>query len=170
MQRVLVIGGNGCGKTTLAVQLAQKLGLPLTHLDRLYWQDNWQPVPNAVFDARLEEVLATPRWVLDGNILRTLPRRLACADTVVYMHFSSLRCMAGALKRQLQWYGRSRPDMGVFCPERLDMAFLKSVWCFNKKNGPRIAAALAAAPGVRVVELKNRRQARAFLEKLPSHQ
>ena len=61
MQRVLVIGGNGCGKTTLAVQLAQKLGLPLTHLDRLYWQDNWQPVPNAVFDARLEEVLASLR-------------------------------------------------------------------------------------------------------------
>lgn len=45
MEKILIIGGNGCGKTTLACQLAERLSLPLVHLDALYWGDNWQPVP-----------------------------------------------------------------------------------------------------------------------------
>ncbi|WP_321025720.1 EutP/PduV family microcompartment system protein [Hungatella effluvii] len=44
MERILIIGGNGCGKTTLSNKLANKLSLPLTHLDALYWNDNWKPV------------------------------------------------------------------------------------------------------------------------------
>lgn len=42
MERILIIGGNGCGKTTLAQTLASKLELPLIHLDMLYWRDNWE--------------------------------------------------------------------------------------------------------------------------------
>jgi len=45
MERVLIIGGNGCGKTTLAQKLASKLELPLIHLDVLYWRDNWKVYP-----------------------------------------------------------------------------------------------------------------------------
>jgi adenylate kinase family enzyme len=49
MERVLIIGGNGCGKTTLAQKLAKKLVLPLIHLDVLYWRNNWE---NALNDER----------------------------------------------------------------------------------------------------------------------
>ena len=42
MQRILIIGCSGSGKSTLARQLAERLSLPLTHLDRLFWLEGWQ--------------------------------------------------------------------------------------------------------------------------------
>ena len=56
--------------------LAEKTGLPLVHLDSLYWKDNWESVGREVFDARLEQELNKPKWILDGNMNRTLPHRL----------------------------------------------------------------------------------------------
>ena len=36
MQRILIIGNCGAGKSTFARALAEKTGLPLVHLDKLY--------------------------------------------------------------------------------------------------------------------------------------
>lgn len=35
MKRILVIGGNGSGKTTFAGVLSKKLNIPLIHLDKI---------------------------------------------------------------------------------------------------------------------------------------
>ena len=85
MERILIIGGNGSGKTTFARSLAEKTRLPLVHLDSLYWKENWESVGREVFDARLEVELNKPRWILDGNMNRTLPHRLEYCDTVFYL-------------------------------------------------------------------------------------
>ena len=90
MERVLIIGGNGCGKTTLARTLAHKLSLPLVHLDKLYWRDNWQNVSPDEFDELLRLELAKPKWIIDGNIGRTLSHRIRYCDTVIYMDFPRL--------------------------------------------------------------------------------
>ena len=41
MERILIIGCSGSGKSRLARQLGQKLGLPVVHLDQLWWKENW---------------------------------------------------------------------------------------------------------------------------------
>lgn len=76
MERILIIGGNGCGKTTLAQKLARKLELPLIHLDVLYWRDNWKNAPKDEFDELLMEELSKPKWIIDGNMNRSIPLRL----------------------------------------------------------------------------------------------
>lgn len=166
MERILIIGGNGCGKTTFSEKLAPKLGLPLVHLDALYWRGGWQPAPRAEFDALLLRELEQQRFILDGNMSRTLPLRLQYCDTVIWMDFPRLACVCGAAWRSIKNHGKSRPDLGGFCPEKLDLRFLRSVWNFNKNNRPRFSALLADARGVEVIVLKNRRQARAFLRTL----
>ena len=98
----MIIGGNGCGKTTLAKKLADKLQLPLTHIDVLYWKDNWQVVPNEEFDSLLMQEVTKPRWIIDGNNTRTIPMRLKYCDTVIFMDFSRIRCIYGAIKRIIQ--------------------------------------------------------------------
>lgn len=166
MQRILIIGGNGSGKTTLARELAQKLQLPLVHLDVLYWRDNWQSAPHSEFQALLRAELQKPRWIIDGNIASTLPLRLTYCDTVIFLDFSRLRCLCGAVWRVIQNYGKSRPDMGGNCPERFDqshLTFFKTVWNFNKNNRARYYKMIDNVPEVRCIVLKSRRQVKAFL-------
>ena len=112
MERILIIGGNGCGKTTLGETLGSKLELPLIHLDMLYWRDNWENASKDEFDDLLLKELSKPKWIIDGNMNRTIPLRLKYCDTVIYMDFSRTICVYGAIKRVVKNYGKSRLDMG----------------------------------------------------------
>ena len=119
--------------TGMAEALAEKTGLPLVHLDSLYWKDNWESVGREVFDARLEQELVKPKWILDGNMNRTLPHRLEYCDTVFYLDFSSISCLIGVISRTIKFYGKTRPDMGPNCPERISLGFYKEAFLYNKE-------------------------------------
>ena len=70
------------------------------------------------------------------------------------MDFSRLKCVYGVIKRIIKNYGKSRPDMGGYCPERLDVekfAFLKFVWNFNKNNRKRFYDMLHNANDVKII-------------------
>lgn len=77
MERILVIGSPGSGKSTFSRALAQRKQLPLVYLDRLFWNADKTTVDQAQFDQRLGEAMArTQAWILDGNYGRTLEMRL----------------------------------------------------------------------------------------------
>ena len=63
-------------------------------------------------------------------------------------------------------YGKSRPDMGGYCPERFDFDFIKFVWNFNKNNRKRYYDILSSKEDIQVIILRNRRQAAHFLQGL----
>ena len=109
MNRVLVIGGCGSGKTRFAKRLAALTDLPLTHLDALYWTGDWETVDRAVFDERLAAVLSGDRWIIDGNFSRTMPTRMDRADTVFWFDFPGIVCLFGVLERFFKYYGRRHP-------------------------------------------------------------
>ena len=76
MQKILVIGSPGSGKSTFAVQLSKQLDLPVIHLDKLNWIDDKNTLNPAGFDELLEKVLKKDSWIIDGNYSRTLSKRL----------------------------------------------------------------------------------------------
>ena len=166
MDRIMIIGCGGSGKSTLAQQLGQKTGLPVVHLDQLFWTPGWVSVSKDEFDRMHEAALAEEKWIIDGNFDRTIPVRLQRCDTVIYLDFNRFACLMGVLKRVLTTYGKVRPDMGEGCPERIDLDFLKWVWNFNKNKRERNYSLLKEAEGVRVIILKNRRMVKKFLSEL----
>ena len=166
LKRILIIGGNGSGKTTFSKKLSEKIGIPLIHLDSLYWKDNWTPALNDEFDYLLYQELAKERWILDGNMNRTFLKRLEYCDSVIYFDFSRLICICRAIKRIIKNYGKSRPDMGGYCPERLDFKFLKAVWNFNKKNRQRYYELLKSKKNLKIIILKNNRDVKKMLQSL----
>lgn len=166
MERVIIIGCGGAGKSTLARQLGECLGLPVVHLDKLFWQENWTHLSKEAFDAVHADVVQEPRWIIDGNFGRTMQPRLERCDTVIYLDYPRWQCMLGVCKRILTTYGRTRPDMGPGCKERIDWAFLKWVWNFNRNHRQRIYALLAEATHAKVMILKNRKEGRQFLENI----
>lgn len=165
MERVIIIGCGGAGKSTLARQLGEKLDIPVIHLDKLFWKPGWVSVSQEEFDELHRSALAGDKWIMDGNFNRTLPERIARCDTIIYLDFSRFACLMGVLKRVLTTYGTVRPDMGEGCPERIDLEFLKWVWNFNKNKRAANYALLRNAAHAEAIILKNRRQVAAFLQK-----
>ena len=162
----MIIGCSGSGKSTLARELKEKLGLPLIHLDQLWWQEGWDHVSRETFDERLELALNMDRWIMDGNFSRTIGARLPKCDTIIYLDFSRWACLLGVVQRYWKNKGKVRPDMADGCPERLDWEFVKFVWNFNKNNRVRNYTWLGQARHAKKIVLKSRREVKEFLETL----
>lgn len=168
MNRVLLIGNTGAGKTTFARKLAAKQNLPLIHLDQLYWRGDWEHLSREEFDAALQIELEKPRWIMDGNFDRTIPHRLQYCDAVIFLDYSTITCLAGITRRIFSNLGKVRPDMGGNCVEHFDfqkLALYRSTLRFRQKRD-RYYELLNKQTGIKVIIFRNRRQANAFLEKL----
>jgi len=164
MEKILIIGCACSGKSTLARALGEKLGLPVVHLDQLWWKEDWKHVTREEFDSRLAMVLNMDQWIIDGDFNRTMEMRLAKCDTIVYLDFNHWQCLWGMVQRVVGSYGRVRPDMSAGCPERFDPEFVKWIWNYNKNNRVCNYTRLAKHRHVKAFVLKNRREVRAFLE------
>jgi len=165
MQRVLVIGISGAGKSTFSRVLATRTGLPLIHLDREFWQPGWKVTPTPEWRAKVAELVKRDAWIMDGNYGASLDVRLPRADTVIWFDYPRLRCLRRVAWRILTTYGRVRPDLAPGCPEQLDWEFLRYVWTFNAKNRPTIMTALrqSYAREASLITFRRDRDAKRFL-------
>jgi len=163
VQRIVVIGCGGAGKSTLSRQIGERLNLPVLHLDAHYWQPGWIEPSRAAWTHTLASLTARDAWVMDGNYTGTLAQRLAACGSVVFLDISRWRCLWRVARRGLSYRGRSRPDLADGCPERLEWAFFRWIWQFPRQTRPRLEAVLAQAEGKRLIRLRSPREVRAFL-------
>ena len=166
MKKIIVIGCPGSGKTTLSIELAKRLNLPLVHLDSLRWRDNWVPVAREEFDKAVVAAMEKPEWIIDGNYNRTIPLRLSYCDTVVFLDFPTVVSFGSAVKRLATGYGKNRPEFGGECPQRVDPKFFDFILKFNRKHRRKYYELFKKYPNVEVIALKNRKQVSAFLDSL----
>ena len=166
MEKILIIGCSCSGKSTLARALAEKKGIPLVHLDQLWWKSGWENVSIEEFDARLDRALDMESWIIDGNFSRTMPLRLSRCDTIIYLDFNRWQCLLGMVQRLLESRGKVRQDMPRGCPERFDWEFVKWIWNFNRNNRNMNYTWISQAKHAKAIILKNRKEVKAFLESL----
>ncbi|WP_067481496.1 adenylate kinase [Actinomadura hibisca] len=169
MERVLVAGVSGAGKTTLATRLAARYGLPRYELDALHHGPGWEPRPT--FVTEVTAFSATGRWVTEDQYHGKLGDLLwERADTVVWLDLPRRTVMARVLRRSVSravtgrelWNGnreRWRDWLRADHPVR---------WAWTQHARKRAATAALAArhPGVRVVRVTGARRLRdlAWLE------
>lgn len=164
-QKILVIGCGGSGKSTLARRLGHETGLPVVHLDQLFWRPGWQESSREEFDAALNRWLLQERWIIDGNYDRTLPQRLQRCDAVIWLDFPRRTCLCGVIRRVLGSYGKTRADMADNCPERFDAEFMKWIWNFNRDHREKYRAMLSCTNAA-VFILHRRREIEPLLQSL----
>ena len=88
MQRIVIVGSGGSGKSMLARQIGAVLGLDVVHLDRLLWKPGWVRLPPQEQEAVSADTVSGSRWIVEGDHLRTQPLRFAAADTIIFLDFT----------------------------------------------------------------------------------
>jgi adenylate kinase family enzyme len=141
MQRILVMGSSGSGKSTFSKRLSDITGIPVVSVDALFWKPGWVESEKAEFHARLSAAAQQPRWIMDGNFTSHLVelRRDAC-DALIWFDLPRATCMIGILTRIAKSYGRVRPEMAEGCPEKIDLEFFRYVWNFRQQQRPKLLA------------------------------
>jgi adenylate kinase family enzyme len=143
MRRVVILGIPGAGKSTFARRLGEKLDLPVYHLDRYFWHPGWKASSQEQFGETLLELLERDKWILDGSYRRTIPLRLAYADTAINLDVPRRIAIWRILNRIFMYRDGGRPDMAEGCPERwLDRDFLSYIWRYHREVHPEVVGYL----------------------------
>ena len=167
MRRIVVVGGPGSGKTTVAAALATALGVPHVELDALWWEPGWTPATAALFESRVRHAIAGDAWVVDGNYLDEGGRAVwRAADTLVWLDLPRRTCIVRVVRRSAsrvvrgtKLWGTNRQRAGTLSPRSI--ARLVRRW---RSYPARIEALLEtrAWPHLRVVRLRTDEEVRAF--------
>ena len=173
MQRVLVMGSSGSGKSTFVRRLSEITGLPSVSIDAIFWKPGWVASGADEFQARMLEATREPRWIMDGNYTHSgageLRRELA--DTVIWFDLPRITCMLGIFRRIAVSYGQVRPEMAAGCPEKIDFEFFRYVWAYRRQQRPKL---LEYFQGLRsdqtLVCFTDRTQANDYLNAVASRQ
>jgi adenylate kinase family enzyme len=165
MDRIVVIGCGGSGKSVIARTLGDALGLPIVHLDGLYYDEEWNTLTPDDFAHSQYEVVAKPHWIIDGNYASTLPIRLAAADTVIFLDLGAATCLWGIARRRVRYGGGQHPDVGVY--DRINRHFLRYVIRYRRDMGPRVRTLVTEhAPDANFHAPTSRRQVRRLIDEL----
>ena len=159
MKKIIVIGCPGSGKSTVSRALHNKTGIPLYHLDMMYWNADKTTVEKSVFLERLSAVLEKDEWIIDGNYGSTMELRMAVCDTVIFLDYPLDVCLGGIKERR----GKPRSDM-PWIETEYDEEFINFIKNFNFQSRPKIIELLEKYSDKNTVIFKNRFDAKKFLD------
>lgn len=159
--RIIILGCSGSGKSTFARKLQEKTGLPLIHLDNIWWKANRTHISREEFDRRLAEILAGERWIIDGDYSRTYEVRFRACDTVFFLDFNEEQCMAGITDR----IGKDRPDI-PWTETGLDPELVELVKNYAENNRPVVHSLLEKYKEKQSIIFKSREEMDSWLTKL----
>ncbi|MBC2128558.1 AAA family ATPase [Listeria marthii] len=135
-KKVLIIGPNGAGKSTFAAKLGTYYDFEVCHLDKLFWQENWNAVTKDEFEKKVNEVMCSEKsYIIDGDYFFNLEKRLEHADLVIWIKIPLLVCVANIIKRRFKYAMDTRPDITEGCDEKLSLSFLMYALRYNKRSG-----------------------------------
>ena len=163
MKKIIVIGCPGSGKSTFSRALHEKTGIPLFHLDMMYWNADRTTVERSIFRKRLSDTIKKDKWIIDGNYSSTIELRFQACDTVIFLDYPPEVCLDGIRERR----GKPRTDMPwVEDENEEDTEFIEFVRSFNIQSRPSIVELLNKYPHKNIYIFKSRKEADEFIKKI----
>lgn len=150
MQRIMIIGGPGAGKTWLAQRLGDRLDLPIIAIDDLLHDEAGRQHNDNAIDEAAQRAAEGDSWIIEGGNTRTYGPRLARAEWLIRLKPAVAIRLWRVLRR-----GDATPGL------------LRWTLDYDRVFGPKDEAALAQARGhLRQSDLRSARDATALLQTL----
>jgi adenylate kinase family enzyme len=162
LRRIAILGGAGAGKSTLARQLGQALGLRVIHLDLLAFGPGWATRDVEAARADLAKALAPGAWIVEGTYGWASELTLPAADLVLWLDQPVWRRLFRAWRKTVVHRGRPRADRPDGCDEGFGWDYARMVFSFGAWT-PELATALDAAAGPRACRLRGDTDVRRLL-------
>ena len=161
MKKIIVIGCPGSGKSTFSRELHNITGIPLFHLDMMYWNADRTIVEKDVFMDRLSNAIGTEEWIIDGNYASTMELRLQACDTCIFLDYPVEICLEGVKARR----GKTRADMPwVEAEDEEDTEFIEFITNYNLVSRPDVIELLKKYSDKNILVFRGRNEAEEFLE------
>lgn len=135
--KIIIFGRPGSGKSTCALALAQKLSLPLHHLDKHFFAANWVERNYEEFLDIQYEIVAQEQWIIDGNSLQSLHIRYSEADVCIYFNYPRWLCLFRLIKRMFI-KNSAIDDRALGCKERVSWHLIQYMWTFEYRLNNRL--------------------------------
>lgn len=162
MKKIIIIGCPGSGKSTFARALHDKTGIPLHHLDMMFWNADRTTVEKALFLERLSAAMEQDEWIIDGNYGSTIELRLAACDTVFFLDYPVEVCLEGIRARR----GKPRSDMPWFETDEEDTEFIEFIKSYNSESRPQVMELLEKYSHKNIFIFRSRAEKDAFLNQI----
>ena len=159
VQKVIIIGCSGSGKSTFGRALSKVSGLPLYHLDMMFWNEDKTTVERSIFLDRLNAVMVKSEWVIDGNYGSTMEERIKACDTVFFLDYETKVCLDGIESRK----GKKRSDMPWINDDNTDEEFILFIKNFNFESRPKIMDLLDKYSFKNIIVFHSREESEEFL-------
>ena len=162
MERVIIIGCPGSGKSTFGRELKRITGLPLYHLDMMFWNVDKTTVSKEIFIERLQEVMSNPKWIIDGNYGSTMEMRVKECDTVFFLDYPTDICIEGVESRK----GQPRSDMPWVESGNTDEDFIDFINKYNSESRPKVISLLEKYSTKNIIIFESRTESEEYLSLL----
>ena len=164
MEKIVIMGSSGAGKTTLAKVLAPILKIKkVYHLDRLFWQRDWKGKSRETRIDILQRLVQEKRWIIDGNYFSISELHLDAADTIIFLDTSPLCCLWRLMKRHHEYHGCSRCDIPEECTDKLTRLHMLKVLVFPLRGRRRLEEELRKYNSKQIVQLHSGKEVKDFL-------
>ena len=157
MNRILITGNAGSGKTTFSKALAKQFELPRHGLDSIVWKTGWKKTPDEEKREKIKALIANPSWVIDGVSGQVFRE----ASTVYFLDVPLPRCLLNIVKRFLLNGLKTREDLPPGCPEYVGvLKAIRVAFLYHRQTRPFIFKLIESHPEKEIIWVRNYRDAR----------
>lgn len=179
MQRIRVVGASGSGKTYLARQLAERLGLPHLELDSVQHLAGWRVAPLDQFQADVRAFVADSDdrggWVIDGNYNDRAPELFDAADTIVWLDYPRWLVMTRVVRRSTTrlvsrrtLWNDNRESLRALCSLDPERNIVLWAWTQHAASRRRYIDAMQRSVDARWIRLRTPQRTRDWLQRVAS--
>ncbi len=122
LNKIAIVGITGAGKSTLSRRISKKTGIPVYHMDTLFWRGEWQEVPEKEYVEAHEKILQeNDRWIIEGWVSEAMSDRLRQADVIMYLDYPGWLCAVHYVERWRKHKDIARPELPEESRERFKL-------------------------------------------------